>query len=177
MRVSSHFRSPNLLPHLLLRATHALLLSISLKWTACSQAGMVFIFVRDGCIVIIMAQWIPSVPIPPKAFIKCWNLLWLSTSDQKQTKLLELLFEFWHCSYSMPGNKNEPCQSIQWQLSTSRQVFGNKLSLGHLCCSQTINSNHLWVIRKNRCFLGKKKQPSKLKSIPVSLYNVENASQ
>ena len=27
--------------------------------------------VRDGCIVIIKAQSIPSVPIPPKAFVKC----------------------------------------------------------------------------------------------------------
>ena len=41
-------------------------------------------------IVIIKAQSIPSVPIPPKAFVKYWHLLWLSTSEQKWTKLLKL---------------------------------------------------------------------------------------
>ena len=58
--------------------------------TACSQAAMVFIFVRDCCIVITMADSIPSVPIPPKAFVKYWHLLWLSTSEQEWTKLLKL---------------------------------------------------------------------------------------
>ena len=55
-----------------------------------SQRATVFIFVRDCCMVIIMADSIPSVPIPPKAFVKYWHLLWLSTSEQKWTKLLKL---------------------------------------------------------------------------------------
>ena len=33
-----------------------------------------------------------SLPIPPKAFVKCWHLLWLSTSEQQQTKLLTVSF-------------------------------------------------------------------------------------
>ena len=48
------------------------------------------LLVRDCCIVIIMAQSIPSVPIPPKAFIKCWHLLWLWTPEHERTKLLKL---------------------------------------------------------------------------------------
>ena len=31
-----------------------------------------------GCIVILMAQSIPSVPIPPKVFVECWHLLCLA---------------------------------------------------------------------------------------------------
>ena len=87
---SSHFFSRTLLPPLLSLATRAWLLSIFLKWRACSQAFTVFTVVRDGCIVLIMAPSIPSVPIPPKAFVKCWHLLWRSTSEQKRTKLLKL---------------------------------------------------------------------------------------
>ena len=56
-----------LLLHLLSRAICAWLLLISLKWRACTQAVKVFIVLRDGCIVIIMAQSIPSITIPPKA--------------------------------------------------------------------------------------------------------------
>ena len=37
-------------------------------------------------IVIIMAQSIPSVPIPLRAFFKCWDLPWLSTSEQELKK-------------------------------------------------------------------------------------------
>ena len=53
------------------------------NWRSCLQARNVSIFniVRDGCIVIIMAQSIPSVSLPPKASVKCWDLLWLSTSE------------------------------------------------------------------------------------------------
>ena len=51
-------------------ACHSCVTSLeSLKWRACLEAVTIFIIVRDGCIVIIMAQSIPSVPIPPKAFI------------------------------------------------------------------------------------------------------------
>ena len=46
-------------------------LDIRLKWRASSQTVTVFIVVRDGYIVIIMALSIPSVPIPPKASAKC----------------------------------------------------------------------------------------------------------
>ena len=52
----------------------------------------VFIFVRDRCIVIIIAHSIPSVPVTPKAFVKSWHLLWLSTSEQERTKLRKLVF-------------------------------------------------------------------------------------
>ena len=60
---------------------------ISLKWRACSQARNVttFINTRDGCIVIIMPQSIPSVSIPSTAFVN-----WLSTSELERTKLLKL---------------------------------------------------------------------------------------
>ena len=78
-----------LLPLVLPRATREWLFSISLKWRACSQAVAVFIVVHDGCIVIIMSQSIPRVRIPPKAFVKCWHLLWLSTSEQEWIKLLK----------------------------------------------------------------------------------------
>ena len=47
------------------------------------------LLVRDCCIVIIIAQSIPSVPIPPKAFLKCWHLLWLSTPEHERKKLLK----------------------------------------------------------------------------------------
>ena len=77
-----------LLPLVLPRATREWLFSISLKWRACSQAVAVFIVVQGGCIVI-MSQSIPRVRIPPKAFVKCWHLLWLSTSEQEWTKLLK----------------------------------------------------------------------------------------
>ena len=84
------FSPCTLLPRLLSRATRALLLSVSLKWRACFQAVTVFIVVRDGCIEVIVAQSLPSVPIPKKAFVKCWHLLWLSTSEQERTQLLKL---------------------------------------------------------------------------------------
>ena len=57
---------------------------------SCSQAVAVFIVVRDGCIDVIISHSISSVPIPLKVFIKCWHLLWLSTPEQKRTKLLKL---------------------------------------------------------------------------------------
>ena len=36
-----------------------------------SQAVIVFIVARDSCIVILKAQSIPKLPIPPKAFVRC----------------------------------------------------------------------------------------------------------
>ena len=53
---------------------------------------MIFIVVGDGCIDITMAQSIPSIPMPPKAFVKWQHLLWLPTSEQEGTKLLKLVF-------------------------------------------------------------------------------------
>ena len=70
---SSHFLSSTLLSRLLSRATRAWFLSIFLKWRDWSSAVTVFIMVRDGCIVIIMAQSIPRLPIPPKTFVKCYG--------------------------------------------------------------------------------------------------------
>ena len=86
---------------------------------ACSQAVTVFIFVRDGCIVIIMAQSIPSVPITPKAFVKSWHLLWLSTSEQERTKLLKL------SCLAKPVNSNHFCE-IYLQLSEEIDPFVGK---------------------------------------------------
>ena len=90
-RRTSTFFPRTLLPRLLSRATLACPLSISFRWRASSQAVTVFIVVREGCIVILMAQSIPSVPIPPKVFVECCHLLWLSTSEQEGKKLLKLL--------------------------------------------------------------------------------------
>ena len=86
---------------------------------ACSQAVTVFIFVRDDCIVIIMAQSIPSVPITPKAFVKSWHLLWLSTSEQERTKLLKL------SCLAKPVNSNHFCE-IYLQLSEEIDPFVGK---------------------------------------------------
>ena len=80
---SSHFLSSTLLSRLLSRATRAWFLSIFLKWRDWSSAVTVFIMVRDGCIVIIMAQSIPRLPIPPK-HLSVSDLLWLSTSEQER---------------------------------------------------------------------------------------------
>ena len=38
-----------------------------------------------------MADSIRSVPIPPKAFVKYWHLLWLSTSEQEVDKIAQTL--------------------------------------------------------------------------------------
>ena len=45
-----------------------ILFAFDLSQRACLQAVKVFIFVRDGCIVITMAHSMPSVPTPPNAF-------------------------------------------------------------------------------------------------------------
>ena len=45
-----------------------ILFACDLSQRACLQAVKVFIFVRDGCIVITMAHSMPSVPAPLKAF-------------------------------------------------------------------------------------------------------------
>ena len=108
-----------LLPRLLSRATRTWLLSTSLKWRACSQAVSVFIVVRDSCIVIIMAQSIPSIPITPRPFFKCWLLLWLSTAEQERTKLLKL------SSVAKPVNSNYFCE-IYLQLSEEIAPFLDK---------------------------------------------------
>ena len=79
---SSHFLSLHLAP-----ASH---FACDSSQRACSQTVEVFIFVRDGCVVIIMAHSMPSVPTPPKASAKCWHHFWLPTSEQEQTKLLKL---------------------------------------------------------------------------------------
>ena len=60
---SSHFLSLHLAP-----ASH---FTCDLYQRASSQAVKVFIFLRDGCFVIIMAHSMPSIPTPPKAFVKC----------------------------------------------------------------------------------------------------------
>ena len=85
--LSLSFPAPNSLSFRLVSlATRAWLLAESLL-TSCYG----FIFVRDGCIVIIMAHSIVArVPIPLKGFFKCWHLLWLSTSEQVRTKLHKL---------------------------------------------------------------------------------------
>ena len=51
------------------------------------KAVTVFIVMkRDGGIVIVIAQSIPSISIPPKAYVKCRNCLWFSTSGQQGSK-------------------------------------------------------------------------------------------
>ena len=58
-----------------------------IKWRAYSKAVTVFIVMkRDGRIVIIIVQSIPSIYIPPKAYVKCRNCLWFSTSGQQSSK-------------------------------------------------------------------------------------------
>ena len=113
------FFARTLLPRLLSRATRTWLLLTSLEWRACSQAVSVFIVVRDSCIVIIMAQSIPSIPITPKPFFKCWHLLWLSTAEQERTKLLKL------SSVAKPVNSNYFCE-IYLQLSEEIAPFLDK---------------------------------------------------
>ena len=64
-RRASPFFPCTLLTLLLSRANRMWLLSISLKWKAYSQARniVIFVLVGDNCIIIIMAQSIPSLPI------------------------------------------------------------------------------------------------------------------
>ena len=50
------------------------------------------------------------------AFVKCWHLLWLLTSEQEQTKLLKLL------SVPKPINSNHLCE-IYLQLSKEITLF------------------------------------------------------
>lgn len=147
--VSSHFLSHTLLLCLLSCATRALLLSKSLKWTACSQAVMIFTFVRDSCLVIIMAQSIPSIPIPQKHL----SSVGISFGSQHLSKSRQ---NYSNCRLSN-GCANVPivCQVTKMNLSRVSSILvkflSTKLSLGRLYCSQT------------RQF-----QPSsKLKSIPV----------
>ena len=49
---------------------------------SCLQAFKVVMFVRDGCIVIIMARSMPSKPTPPKAFDITFGSRHLSKSRQ-----------------------------------------------------------------------------------------------
>ena len=85
----------------------------------------------DGWIVIIMAHSIPSVLIPPKAFVKSWNLLSLSTSGQERTKL------FNPSSLAKPVNSNLFCE-IHLQLSEEIAAFLSKNQPSQkVVCSQT----------------------------------------
>ena len=93
-------------------------------------------FERFGCIFIIMAQSIPSIPIPRKVFVKYWHLLWLLTSEQEQTKLPKLL--------SVPKriNSNHFCE-IYLQLSEEFTPFLGKNNLipnwkVSLCCFEEL---------------------------------------
>ena len=68
----------------------------------------------------IMAQSILSIPMPPKAFVKCWHLLWLSTSGQRQ-----------NCSnpsVAKPVGSNHFCE-INLQLSEEIAPFLKKNNL------------------------------------------------
>ena len=97
------FYCHTLLPRLFSHATLAWLLSISLKWRARSQAVTVFIVVRDGCIARHRhhnGSVNSKRTHAPKAFDKCWHLLWLSTSEEEWTKLLK------HLSVAKPINSS-----------------------------------------------------------------------
>ena len=56
----------------------------------CSRLSFRLSLARDFSRYSLMAQSIPSVPIPPKASVMCWHLLLLSTSAQERAKFLKL---------------------------------------------------------------------------------------
>ena len=93
-------------------------------------------FERFGCIVIIMAQSIPSIPIPRKVFVKYWHLLWLLTSEQEQTKLLKLL------SLPKPINSNHFCEIYLQSLEEITPFLGKNNLLPNwkvsLCCFEEL---------------------------------------
>ena len=93
-------------------------------------------FERFGCIVIIMAQSIPSIPIPRKVFVKYWHLLWLLKSEQEQTKLLKLL------SVPKPINSNHFCEIYLQSLEEITPFLGKNNLLPNwkvsLCCFEEL---------------------------------------